>query len=131
MLELARALFHTYGYRLYAIKFLLFHEEALEILGEKEVEEFRAGINDWGATDGFARGCAGPAWVRGRISDMLVHTPARSTARWWWRAAPVSTVALNVRACGGAGGTKRALSIWKLLVDDKDDMVVKGMSWAL
>jgi 3-methyladenine DNA glycosylase AlkD len=47
------------------------------------------------------------------------------------RAALVSTVALNARAQGGQGDTARTLAICRLLIDDRDDMVVKAMSWAL
>ena len=32
---------------------------------------------------------------------------------------------------GGTGDTPGTLNVCRLLVDDKDDMVVKAMSWAL
>jgi 3-methyladenine DNA glycosylase AlkD len=50
---------------------------------------------------------------------------------WWRRAALVSTVPLNLRAAGGKGVTVRTLRICGLLVEDRDDMVVKALSWAL
>ena len=43
----------------------------------------------------------------------------------------VSTVALNNKARGGDGDTGRTLMICKMLVADRDDMVVKALSWAL
>jgi len=109
----------------------MFHRKTFESLGEKEIEEFGEGMNNWGAVDTFARRLSGPVWLRGQISDELVHKWARSEDRWWRRAALVNTVALNVRSHGGYGDTERTLSICKLLVDDRDDMVVKAMSWAL
>ena len=43
----------------------------------------------------------------------------------------VSTVSLNNNARGGKGDTTRTLNICKMLVADRDDMVVKALSWAL
>jgi 3-methyladenine DNA glycosylase AlkD len=47
------------------------------------------------------------------------------------RAALVATVVLTIKAHGGTGDTKRTLAIAKALIDDREDMVVKAMSWAL
>lgn len=47
------------------------------------------------------------------------------------RAALVSTVPLNLRTAGGSGDRERTLAICHRLVDDRDDMVVKALSWAL
>jgi 3-methyladenine DNA glycosylase AlkD len=43
----------------------------------------------------------------------------------------VSTVPLNLAAAGGTGDAPRTLDICGRLVDDRDDMVVKALSWAL
>jgi 3-methyladenine DNA glycosylase AlkD len=43
----------------------------------------------------------------------------------------VSTVALNRPSTGGTGDASRTLSICRMLVRDRDDMVVKALSWAL
>jgi len=43
----------------------------------------------------------------------------------------VSTVPLNSRARGGGGDTARTVAVCRTLVGDRDDMVVKAMSWAL
>ncbi len=43
----------------------------------------------------------------------------------------VSTVALNTAARGGRGDARRTLAVCDLLLDDRDDMVVKALSWAL
>jgi len=40
-------------------------------------------------------------------------------------------VAFNVRSQGGKGDTERTLVICHKLVSDHEDMVVKGLSWAL
>ena len=38
---------------------------------------------------------------------------------------------LNRISAGGTGDTERTLGVCRLLVDDRDDMVVKALSWAL
>ena len=78
-------------------------------------------------------GCfiSGPAWRAGLLSDRLILKWAASKDRWWRRAALVSTVPLNVRAQGGQGDPVRTLAVCETLVDDRDDMVVKALSWAL
>ena len=43
----------------------------------------------------------------------------------------VCTVFLNRKAQGGRGDTPRTLMVCEVLASDKDDMVAKGMSWAL
>jgi 3-methyladenine DNA glycosylase AlkD len=40
-------------------------------------------------------------------------------------------VALNIKSDGGYGDVPRTLGVCRILIDDRDDMVVKGMSWAL
>jgi len=72
---------------------------------------------------------SGPMWARGRISDKAIKAWARSQDRWWRRAALVNTVALS--RGGNAQDFIRVSRICTLLVDDRDDMVVKALSWAL
>jgi 3-methyladenine DNA glycosylase AlkD len=131
VLRVARELFYNTDNPGYASSLLMFHKAAFETLGEREIEEFGRGIDSWGTVDTFARRLAGPAWLRGQVSDELIHKWARSDDRWWRRAALVSTVALNVRSKGGYGDVSRTLAVCRMLVDDHDDMVVKAMSWAL
>ncbi len=131
ILDLARELLENYGQRWLACELIQNHRAAFQRIGEAELEEFGQGINSWGAVDAFARILAGPAWLNGQVSDELIHKWAHSEDRWWRRAALVSTVALNVRSHGGRGDVPRTLGVCRLLVDDRDDMVVKAMSWAL
>jgi 3-methyladenine DNA glycosylase AlkD len=131
ILELARELHRTYGYWSFAFELIESHDAAFARLGEEELTEFGQGMNSWWSVDSFGRTLAGPAWLKGQVSDELIHKWAGSEDRWWRRAALVSTVALNVRSHGGSGDTRRTLGICKLLVEDHDDMVVKAMSWAL
>lgn len=131
VLEMVRTLVHDYGYRGMAYELIENHKGAFERIGEEELLDLGRGIDSWWSVDSFARTLSGPAWLHGQIEDDVVHGWARSEDRWWRRAALVSTVALNVRSKGGYGDAERTLAVCRMLVDDRDDMVVKAMSWAL
>jgi 3-methyladenine DNA glycosylase AlkD len=120
-----------FEYRFVAYELVHHHKAAPRSLGEKELELFGLGIDSWGDVDTFACYLAGPAWREHQVSDELIYRWARSEDRWWRRAALVCTVALNNKARGGSGDTPRTLEICRILVNDRDDMVVKAMSWAL
>lgn len=131
VLRLARKLCEVGDYRWFAYELIQNHRVAFEHLGEAELEDLGQGINSWGTVDAFARTLSGPAWLQGRVSDALILKWARSKDCWWWRAALVSTVALNVQSHGGTGDVSRTLRVCRLLKDDHDEMVAKAMSWAL
>jgi 3-methyladenine DNA glycosylase AlkD len=107
------------------------HEAALQTLDLATVEALGAGNSTWDEVDGYALYISGAAWLRGLVRDADVRAWTRSDDLWRRRAALVSTVVLNTKAHGGSGDTKRTLDIAKRLVDDREDMVVKAMSWAL
>jgi 3-methyladenine DNA glycosylase AlkD len=107
------------------------HPTALSQLDLATVEALGQGNSSWDEVDGYGIYIAGAAWLRGLIRDADVRRWAKSDDLWRRRAALVSTVVLNIKAHGGRGDTKRTLAIAKLLVDDREDMVVKAMSWAL
>jgi 3-methyladenine DNA glycosylase AlkD len=103
----------------------------MKIIGVKELEEFGKQINGWGAVDIFAGLLAGPAWRNGQVPDELILSWANSTDFWWRRTALVCTVALNRRSAGGQGDVHRTIKICGKLAADKNDMVIKALSWAL
>jgi len=107
------------------------HTAAMASLDKPSVEELGCGIDNWTSVDTFACYVAGPAWREGRITDAAVRAWTRSIDRWWRRAALVATVALNLKSRGGTGDAPRTLAVCARLVGDHDDMVVKGLSWAL
>ena len=118
-------------HRFVAYELVSKHPAAFASLGAKEIERFGRGIDSWGAVDMFACYLAGPAWREHQVPDKLIHSWAHSKNRWLRRAALVSTVPLNSKARGGSGDTPRTLEVCRGLVADRDDMVVKAMSWAL
>ncbi len=107
------------------------HRPTLCALRARDLVRLGKGIDGWGATDTFACYLAGPAWREHQVPDRLIHSWLRSRDRWWRRAAVVSTVPLNNRARGGRGDTPRTLMVCSLAAADRDDMVVKALSWAL
>ncbi|UCG86394.1 MAG: DNA alkylation repair protein [Gemmatimonadota bacterium] len=116
----------------YAMAYLLisYHPTAQTHVRARDLQQFGRRMRSWGEADVVA-GLAGPAWREGQISAALIHRWARSRNRWWRRVALVSTLPLNVKSHGGTGDAPRTLAVCRLLVSDRDDMVVKAMSWAL
>jgi len=131
LLGLAHHLIEARIARFVAYELLLNHEPTNQSINPSEVGKLGEGIGHWGDVDSFACYIAGPAWRAGRIPDSMVRAWARSDDWCWRRAALVSTVPLNSRAQGGAGDSKRTLTICGMLLTDRHDLVVKGLSWAL
>ncbi len=107
------------------------HREALQSLNSRKLTMLGEGIDSWAAVDTFACYLSGPVCREHQVSDSLIARWARSRNRWWRRAAVVSTVPLNNKTRGGQGDATRTLAICNLVVHDRDDMVVKALSWAL
>jgi len=117
--------------RFVAYELVQHHKPSFDSLNTASLEELGRGLDSWVAVDTFACYLAGPAWRERQVSAVLIKRWARSKDRWWRRAALVSTVPLNSKARGGSGDQSRTLDICAMLVKDRDDMVVKALSWAL
>lgn len=107
------------------------HKPTLKTIDCRTIEALGQGIASWPETDGFGMILAGPAWLNGRLSDRNIARWARRGDVWWRRAALVATTGLNNKSRGGRGDAERTLRIVDLLIDDRDDMIVKAVSWAL
>ena len=117
-----------HGERFMAFELLLFRKIPLT---RAEIEHLGRGMNTWDQVDTFGCYISGVAWRKGELTDAAIRAWARSGDLWWRRAALVSTVPLNLKARGGTGDPDRTLPICAMLVADREDMVVKAMSWAL
>lgn len=117
--------------RWFSFELIHFHENAMERLSRHRLNQYLRDLACWGDVDAFACRLAGPTWRKGRIGDDLILRWARSDNRWRRRAALVSTVPLNCSAQGGQGDVSRTLAICTALLADRDEMVVKALSWAL
>jgi 3-methyladenine DNA glycosylase AlkD len=118
-------------HRFIAYELVSAHRDALGSLNAKTLEQLGTPLNSWESVDTFCSYLAGPAWRERQVPDSLIKRWARSKDRWWRRAALVSTVPLNSKARGGSGDPRRTLMICEMLVEDRDDMVEKALSWAL
>ena len=117
--------------RLVGTELLIARPDAIRRVKSRDVEKWATGLDDWGSIDMYGVTVAGVAWREGCLPDRHVMRWAASPDRWRRRLALVATVPLNSRARGGQGDTARTLRVCAALVDDRDDMVVKALSWAL
>ena len=116
-------------FRFIAYELVHFHKPARKSLQKGEVEVLAHEMQSWDAVDAFSYYISGPAWRDGQISDDVMAKWAASKNRWWRRASLASTIPLSRRHT--PEDIERVLSLCALLVADRDDMVVKAMSWAL
>ena len=105
--------------------------DAMGKMGERQILRLGRGLDNWATVDAFSVVLLGPVWRQRQVKDAFIVGWARSRDRWRRRAAVVSTVALNQKSRGGEGDTKRTLRICELVIRDQDEMVAKGLSWAL
>jgi 3-methyladenine DNA glycosylase AlkD len=106
------------------------HPASMERITWSEVEQLGEGMGSWSEVDSFGCFISGPAWATERIRDSKMKGWAKSSDRRRRRAALVSTLALNGRS-PARDSTTRTLEICQTLINDRDEMVVKAMSWAL
>ena len=120
----------AYETRMVAFDLVSMHRPAFALLNWRELERLGRTLDGWASVDHFARRLSGPAWQRGQITDARVRRWATSSDFWWRRAGLVSTIALNERHLG-KGDAARTLAICEFFVDDRADLHVKALSWAL
>lgn len=111
-----------------AFELIHYHQPAMDQLDYEILEELGSTLDSWDSVDAFALYLSGPAWRDCRITDTTIHSWAASPNLWQRRAALVSTVALNNHA---RGDVPRTLAVCRRLTADRDDLVIKAMSWAL
>lgn len=133
LLEFAKELVKTKIMECNQMAFLLLwkNKNALRLIGLKDIEELGENIDNWVTVDALSILVSGWAWREKQITNEDVLIWLKSESRWWRRTAVVSTVTLNLKARGGTGDAKRTLLICEKVVDDRDDMIVKALSWAL
>jgi 3-methyladenine DNA glycosylase AlkD len=105
------------------------HRHTCDQLTTADLLTLGHGLNSWSSVDCFAMYLSGPMWMQDRISDETLVTWTSSEDRWWRRAALVSTIARSRR--GDPGDSARVARVCTLLAEDREDMVVKALSWAL
>src|ERR1700678_4463457 len=122
------------GQKYFAYELLRAAPRALAAAKVSDIRRFAVGMTTWSDVDCFGCFVAGVAWRTGRIADKEIARFASSRDRWWRRAALVATVPLNAKSRGATSATGdaiRTLAVCTRLLDDRGDMVVKVVSWAL
>jgi 3-methyladenine DNA glycosylase AlkD len=133
VLGVADALVRRGGFadRMIAYELVAGHAAALAALSRVRIIRWSCGLAEWPTVDLFGCTLGGQAWRTGLLTDADISKWTRSPDRWQRRLALVCTVPLNIQSRGGAGDTARTLRVCTVLMDDRDDMVVKALSWAL
>jgi len=124
MLAISESLFFDQGYRFVPYELIYHHPGVIGLLNPERVKELGKGINNWSSTDIFAHYIVGPAWKQQIIPDSLIEEWLHSSSIWWRRAALVSTIYLY-------GDVGRMLEYSEVLIDDKEDLIIKAISWVL
>jgi 3-methyladenine DNA glycosylase AlkD len=133
VLRFVQALVKNGGWpeRVVAWEALAAHDGAFRLLNDRLAEEMAAGLTDWASVDLYGVTVLGQAWRAGLVTDATIIKWTQSPDRWRRRLALVATVPLNLRSRGGAGDASRTLRVCRALVDDRDEIVVKALSWSL
>jgi 3-methyladenine DNA glycosylase AlkD len=97
----------------------------------KDILKLKRNLDNWASVDGFGVYVTGIQWRLGTIDDSWIEELLDSDDHWERRLAVVSTVALNLKSRGGTGDAPRTLWVCEQVIDDRQDMVVKALSWAL
>lgn len=114
-----------------AFELLWMNKKALSQLTLTDLEFLGQNMDNWATTDTFSVNLSGWAWRNKQVTDSDILNWLSSENLWWWRAAIVSTVGMNLKSRGGTGDTPRTLMICEKVVNDREDMIVKALSWAL
>lgn len=114
-----------------AFELLSKNKNALQLLRLKDLEELGKNMDNWATTDCFSVMISGWVWRENQIADSDVLNWLETGNLWWRRAAIVSTVALNLRSRGGKGDAARTLMICEKVINDREKLIVKALSWAL
>lgn len=114
-----------------AFEILWTHKKVLKSLNQKQILILGKKLDNWASTDAYGTMIAGWHWREGTLPDSQIINWLKSDDHWYRRLAVVCTVPLNIRSRGGSGDTKRTLMICRKALTDRDDMVVKAVSWAL
>jgi predicted SnoaL-like aldol condensation-catalyzing enzyme len=124
MVAIAESLYFDQGYWFVPYELIRYHPGAIASLTPAQVEGLGERLHDWASTDVFSMCISGPAWKQGVIDDETVEKWIHSPVLWWRRAAVVSTIYYE-------GDPERMLRYTEMLIDDKEDLIVKALSWVL
>jgi 3-methyladenine DNA glycosylase AlkD len=114
-----------------AYELLWKNKNALKKLNQKQILLLGDTLDNWVSTDSYCTMIAGWHWREGTLSDTQILNWLKSEDHWLRRVAVVCTIPLNLRSKGGIGDPRRTLMVCEKVLDDRDDLIVKALSWAL
>ena len=103
----------------------------LDALEYKDLSALGQNLDNWVSVDHYTVGIFGVLWGKGIVKDKHIDKLLESENFWDRRMAVVSTVALNLKSRGGRGDTPRTMAVCERVVDERQDMIQKALSWAL
>ena len=103
----------------------------LQALQYKDLSALGQNLDNWASVDHYTVGIYGVLWGLGVVKDSHIDALLKSDNFWERRVAVVSTVALNLKSRGGKGDTPRTIAVCERVVDERQDMIQKALSWAL
>lgn len=107
------------------------NKKLLNALNYKDLMDLWRNLDNWASVDHFTVGIYGVLWGKGVVKDQHIEKLLKSDNFWDRRVAVVSTVALNLKSRGGSGDTPRTIAVCEKVVDDREDLIRKALSWAL
>ncbi len=107
------------------------NKKLLDVLTLTDLEDLWKNLDNWASVDHFTIAVYGVLWGKGVVTDVHIDKLLGSDNFWDRRVAVVSTVALNLKSRGGKGDTARTISVCERVVDERQDMIQKALSWAL
>ncbi len=107
------------------------NKRLLNALTYKDLMDLWRNLDNWASVDHFSVGIYGVLWGKGVVTDGHIEELLKSENFWDRRVAVVSTVALNLKSRGGSGDVPRTLAVCEKVVDDREDLIRKALSWAL
>jgi len=110
---------------------LLEKAKFVDSLSLDEVHKLEGVLDNWVSIDTYGTVLYGRLWQLGTVQDLEVYSLQEFDNVWYRRLALVAAVTLNTKSRGGSGDVHRTLVVCERAVEDKEDMVVKALSWAL
>lgn len=107
------------------------NKKLLHALNYEDLMDLWRNLDNWASVDHYTVGIFGVLWGKGVVKDHHIEKLLKSGNFWDRRVAVVSTVALNLKSRGGTGDTPRTLAVCEKVVDDREIMIRKALSWAL
>lgn len=132
-IEFAKELVSTDIFEVHRIayKYLGSYKNVLDKLTIDDIEFLGQNLDNWVLVDLYSINIIGYCLREGKIDLEFVKDYFKSSDVWIRRIPLSATIALNQKANGGKGDSKRTLEICSLAVNDHEAMISKALSWAL